>query len=291
RSGKLSETETILRECLQQAGQKIVIFSEWERMLQLVGEICAGLKVEVAWNRGSLNGNQRRKEIEKFNNDETCRVLLSTDAVASGIQLKDAGILINCDIPWSPEKLEHRIARLQCLNPLYPLNVIHLVASNTVEQKTFDRWARDVGKRGKQVESKRITRSEGAAKSAVGQVAAVFDVSPKSAPVISEALRNEAKKFAGEAARKLKLAKILKMEDFREESARALADAFLATGSALATLTKLPLPTTVEQLVAEPYSEHLDRYAISLWRWVKEPVDLLESGLESVGGLLASSGW
>ncbi|MEO8206288.1 MAG: DEAD/DEAH box helicase [Chthoniobacterales bacterium] len=292
RSGKLSEVEAILRECLQQPNQKIVIFSEWERMLQLVSDVCATLRVEVAWNKGSLAGNQRRKEIEKFNNEDSCRILLSTDAVASGILLKDAGILINCDIPWSPEKLEQRIARLQCLNPLYPLSVIHLVAGNTVEQKIFDRWAKDVSRRGKQIDAKRVSRTEGATKSTLGQVAAVFDLSAEEAPVsVSRENREETTKFTTEATRKLKLAGILKKEDFTEESAHALAEAFLAAGCALATSRNLPLPTAVAQIVAEPYSKHLDRHALALWRWVKDPVQNLDAGLEAVSGLLASSDW
>ncbi|MEO6848487.1 MAG: DEAD/DEAH box helicase [Chthoniobacterales bacterium] len=291
-SAKLQEIEAILRECLQQPLQKIILFSEWERMLQLVEDICVKLGIGFTWNKGALAGNQRRKEIERFNEDDTCRVLLSTDAVASGIQLKGAGVLINCDIPWSTEKLEQRIARVQSLDPNHPLSVIHLVAADTVEQKIFDRWTRSITKRGDQIETQSAVHSGKAGKKELGHMATALGLSDEEEPAaLSDAQKAEAGRFLAEAQRKLKLARILKGEDFPEETAKALTDAFLMGGRAMAAEKGLPSPAFATQLVAEPYSKHLDRYALALWKWMKDPVQFLDSGMEAVAGFLKSSGW
>jgi SNF2 family DNA or RNA helicase len=53
-SPKLEELEGILTDLLGEPDRKIIIFSEWERMLELVRELAAELGVEAAWHTGSV---------------------------------------------------------------------------------------------------------------------------------------------------------------------------------------------------------------------------------------------
>jgi hypothetical protein len=45
-----------------------------------------------------------------------------------GLNLQSASIVINCDLPWNPAKLEQRIARAWRKNQTRPVTVINLIA-------------------------------------------------------------------------------------------------------------------------------------------------------------------
>src|SRR6267154_428015 len=62
-SPKLEELERILGDLLEEPGRKVIVFSEWERMLTLVRELAAEMGIETAWHTGSVPQQRRRAEI------------------------------------------------------------------------------------------------------------------------------------------------------------------------------------------------------------------------------------
>ena len=99
---KLTELEKILEECRDNPEVKVIVFSEWERMLELVRELCLRLRIGYAWHTGSVPQRRRRAEIIAFKTDPNCRVFLSTDSGSTGLNLQTASVVINCDLPWNP---------------------------------------------------------------------------------------------------------------------------------------------------------------------------------------------
>jgi len=140
-SPKIDELRKILEEALANDGVKVIVFSEWERMLQLVRDLCLDLGAGFAWHTGSVPQQKRRQEINTFKNDPGCRVFLSTDAGATGLNLQNASVVINCDLPWNPAKLEQRIARAWRKNQTRAVTVINLIAENTLEHRMLDTLA------------------------------------------------------------------------------------------------------------------------------------------------------
>jgi hypothetical protein len=132
---KLAELEKILEECHENAEVKVIIFSEWERMLELVRVLCEQLDLGFAWHTGSVPQRRRRAEINAFKNDANCRAFLSTDSGSTGLNLQIASVVINCDLPWNPAKLEQRIARAWRKYQTRSVTVINLVSENTIEHK------------------------------------------------------------------------------------------------------------------------------------------------------------
>ena len=132
---KLAELEKILEECRENTDVKVLIFSEWERMLQLIQELCKRLRLGYAVHSGSVPQVRRRAEIQRFKNDPGCRVFLSTDSGSTGLNLQNASVVINCDLPWNPARLEQRISRAWRKHQTRPVTVIHLVSEGTIEQK------------------------------------------------------------------------------------------------------------------------------------------------------------
>ncbi len=130
---KLEELEGILGDLLQEPDRKIIIFSEWERMLGLVRELAGEIGVEAAWHTGSVPQVRRREEINRFKNDPNCRLFLSTDSGSVGLNLQAASAVINIDLPWNPAKLEQRIARAWRKYQTRSVTVINLVTEGSIE--------------------------------------------------------------------------------------------------------------------------------------------------------------
>ena len=135
---KLAELEKILEECRDNPDVKVIVFSEWERMLELTRELCDRLKLGFAWHTGTVPQKRRRAEINAFKSDPLCRVFLSTDSGAAGLNLQNASVVINCDLPWNPAKLEQRIARAWRKHQTRAVTVINLVSENTIEHRMLD---------------------------------------------------------------------------------------------------------------------------------------------------------
>lgn len=132
---KLAELEKILEECRDNPDVKLIVFSEWERMLELVRELCRRMELGFAWHTGSVPQKRRRAEINAFKADPECRIFLSTDSGAAGLNLQAASVVINCDLPWNPAKLEQRIARAWRKHQTRAVTVINLVSENTLEHR------------------------------------------------------------------------------------------------------------------------------------------------------------
>jgi len=97
--------------------------------------LCRGLKLGFAWHTGSVPQKRRRAEINAFKSDPDCRLFLSTDSGAAGLNLQNASVVINCDLPWNPAKLEQRIARAWRKHQTRQVTVVNLVSENTIEHK------------------------------------------------------------------------------------------------------------------------------------------------------------
>ena len=132
-SPKLEELERILGDLLQEPDRKIIVFSEWERMLEMVRELAGEMGIEVAWHTGSVPQQRRRAEIVRFKQDPACRLFLSTDSGSVGLNLQVASAVVNVDLPWNPAKLEQRIARAWRKGQMRGVTVVNLVCEDSIE--------------------------------------------------------------------------------------------------------------------------------------------------------------
>ena len=132
---KLEELEEILSGVMEDESCKVIIFSEWERMLFLVRELVKKLEYDFAWHTGSVPQDKRRADIKRFKEDPRCRLFLTTDSGSTGLNLQVANVVINLDLPWNPAKLEQRIARAWRKNQSRVVQVINLIAENTIEHR------------------------------------------------------------------------------------------------------------------------------------------------------------
>ena len=57
---------------------------------------------------------------------------------AAGLNLQNASVVVNCDLPWNPAKLEQRIARAWRKHQTRPVTVINLISEKTIEHRMLE---------------------------------------------------------------------------------------------------------------------------------------------------------
>ena len=136
---KVGELLNILDDALCGGEEKIVVFSEWERMIRLVAmELDArGIRYEML--HGNVPSHKRSELIERFQSERDCRIFLSTDTGSTGLNLQVASILINLDLPWNPAILEQRIGRIYRIGQEVPVQVLSLVSKDSIEEGMIER--------------------------------------------------------------------------------------------------------------------------------------------------------
>ena len=102
-------------------------------MLELARSLAVEMGADCAWHTGDVPQLKRRAEIARFRQDPACRLFLSSDAGATGLNLQMANAVINLDLPWNPAKLEQRIARAWRKGQKSAVTVVNFVTENSIE--------------------------------------------------------------------------------------------------------------------------------------------------------------
>ncbi len=140
-SPKLKEFREIMTDVVLEEERKAVVFSEFERMTHLAGEELRKLGIGFVSLHGGVPSRQRGALIEKFRNDPACKVFLSTDAGGVGLNLQAASVVVNFEPPWNPARLEQRIGRVHRLGQSRPVHVIHMLTSESIEERVWETLA------------------------------------------------------------------------------------------------------------------------------------------------------
>lgn len=110
-------------------------------MLQLVREWIQKKHLDAAWHTGSVPQYKRRMKINRFKKDSDCRLFLSTASDNVGLNLQNANIVINLDLPWNPAKLEQGFARAWREHQTHPVQVINLICEDSIEHRMLSLFA------------------------------------------------------------------------------------------------------------------------------------------------------
>lgn len=132
---KVEETMNILKTVFESGDDKVVIFSQWERMTRLIAAELDKLDIGYEYLHGGVPSKARKDLVDNFTDQAEKRVFLSTDAGSTGLNLQVASLLINLDLPWNPAILEQRIARIYRIGQKKNIQVINLVAGQTIEER------------------------------------------------------------------------------------------------------------------------------------------------------------
>jgi len=133
-SSKLERLEEIFDGIAAEPSRKVVLFSEWTTMLDLIEPLLDKRKLAYVRLDGKVPQNKRQALVSRFQSDSETRIFLTTNAGSSGLNLQAANTIINVDLPWNPATLEQRIARAHRMGQKRPVCVFVLVTEQTLEE-------------------------------------------------------------------------------------------------------------------------------------------------------------
>ncbi len=137
-SPKLSELKEVLFDKLdiKNNQRKIIIFSEWLKTHKIISEVLKENNIGFTQLSGKIPVKKRQALINEFENNENCRIFLSTEAGGAGLNLQMADTVINFELPWNPAKKNQRIGRIDRLGQKHQnLTVINFITKNSIEMK------------------------------------------------------------------------------------------------------------------------------------------------------------
>ena len=131
---KADELAALFDGLFEQPDAKAVVFSQWTRTHDIVIRRLETRGIGYVSFHGGIPSEKRPALVERFRDDPECRVFLSSDAGATGLNLQHASTLVNMDLPWNPALLEQRIARIHRMGQKRPVQIVNFVAKGTIEE-------------------------------------------------------------------------------------------------------------------------------------------------------------
>ena len=119
--------------------EKVIVFSYFRGTLSYLAE---RLLEEGVKNQVLVGGMRRTKQdvIDDFREDDTIRVLLSSEVASEGVDLQFCRVLVNYDLPWNPMKVEQRIGRIDRIGQESDkINIWNLCYANTIDHRIQER--------------------------------------------------------------------------------------------------------------------------------------------------------
>ncbi len=125
--------------------RKLIVFTEHRDTLNYLQRQIAGVignDQAVLTIHGGTHRDERKKAQEMFRSDPEVRVLVATDAAGEGVNLQNANLMVNYDLPWNPNRLEQRFGRIHRIGQREVCHLWNLVAKETREGDVYHRLLR-----------------------------------------------------------------------------------------------------------------------------------------------------
>jgi len=136
-NAKLVELKELVEDLTEQS-HKIVIFSQFIPVVNLIQEELEGRGISTLLYHGQLSRDERIMNLRRFTEQPEFRVLASTDAGQFGLNLQAADVVVNYDLPWNPARLLQRIARLHRIGQTNKVLAVNFVVKGTIEEHVRD---------------------------------------------------------------------------------------------------------------------------------------------------------
>lgn len=123
-----------------ESGQKVAIFSRFRKMQDIFTarfkqKNCPFKDADIAYVNGAIKDEDRYDEVEKFKNDENCKILLLSDAGAEGLNLSNCMYLIEYEPAQSYAIQTQRRGRNRRADSIHDtVYVIPLICDNSYDE-------------------------------------------------------------------------------------------------------------------------------------------------------------
>jgi superfamily II DNA or RNA helicase len=136
-SAKLETIVELLDEAIDD-GHRVLVFSQFTALLDLLGAELAAREIAFCRLDGSMAARQRQAEVDRFQNDATIPVfLLSLKAGGTGLNLTAADTVVHFDPWWNPAAEAQATDRAHRIGQTRIVTSYRLIVSGTVEEKVL----------------------------------------------------------------------------------------------------------------------------------------------------------
>ena len=113
---------------------KVVIFTSYVGMVKILKDSLDKYSPQIY--TGELNAKDKEAAKLIFQSDQNCRVLISSDAGGYGVDLPQANLLINYDLPWNAGLALQRNGRIRRASSTWPSIVIQdFLMEGSIEER------------------------------------------------------------------------------------------------------------------------------------------------------------
>lgn len=113
--------------------QKIIIFTEFVATQKYLQKLLENRGFTVSILSGSMSIDERNEALREFKTETN--IFISTDAGGEGLNLQFSNIIINCDLPWNPMKIEQRCGRADRIGQQRDVHIYNFIVGDTVENR------------------------------------------------------------------------------------------------------------------------------------------------------------
>ena len=115
---------------------KAVVFSSFVDTLPM---IAGKVSYESELFHGGMNAKEKERAKERFQTDPDVRVLVSSDAGGYGVDIPQANLLINCDLPWTAGAAVQRNSRIIRASSTWPsVRIDRFLMADSLEQRQWE---------------------------------------------------------------------------------------------------------------------------------------------------------
>lgn len=135
-SGKMTLCMQILDD-LKKSGHRVLIFSQFTTMLDLLQETLKEAEFSYFYLSGSTKATERQDYVKRFNEGEGDVFLISLKAGGTGLNLTGADTVIHFDPWWNPAVEDQASDRAHRIGQEKNVHIIKLLTKGTIEEKIF----------------------------------------------------------------------------------------------------------------------------------------------------------
>jgi SNF2 family DNA or RNA helicase len=133
-SAKLELCMELVESCVE-AGHKLLLFSQFTSMLQIIEKKLQTAGIGFYKLTGSTNPSERLALVNTFNADQTPVFLISLKAGGTGLNLTGADVVIHYDPWWNVSAQNQASDRVHRIGQKNNVQIYKLIAKKTIEEK------------------------------------------------------------------------------------------------------------------------------------------------------------
>lgn len=131
-SSKMNRLYEIVEEVTSQ-NEKAIVYSQWTTMTTILRNKLN--KFNPAYITGEVNSEDRMVEVNKFQNDPNCKVIIGTiGAMGTGLTLTAASTVIFLDEPWNRSIKDQAEDRAHRIGTKGTVRIVTLITKDTIDE-------------------------------------------------------------------------------------------------------------------------------------------------------------